>query len=319
MALQGTSSLLQGSGSLIQGGKKQQVQNTVPGSSIQTANINPQYQQPAHLQGSTATGNVDTSLTPNYDPVAAAAAAKAAEDARRAAQVRGEVTGVIDTIINAYNSRYGSIDASAGEQVSKLNERFGNESSDVSRQVGEENEKVGAAYAGRGTYDSSYRGNSVDTVATAGKAQIRDLGTELGDDINKVGNWVASNKAGLDADKGAMQTILGRLADETDPNNLISLRNTLDAKLADINAGHAANYTSQQNAQALSSIAPTSARTVQLKTTLSQIVAGNADPSTKAAIGQQLIQNAQISPQEQEQLLIAFNGDLSSTDRQQQV
>ena len=87
-----------------------------------------------------------------------------------------------------------------------------------------------------------------------------------------------SAKAGFDAQKGGMDQVLGRLAETTDLNELTSLRNTLDGRISELRAGSADNNTMAQNAASLNKIAPTSSRAVQLKTTLSQIVAGNADP-----------------------------------------
>ena len=270
-------------------------------------------------QTSPLLGAVDTGVTTTYDPAAAAAAQKAAEDAARAAALRGEVVNLVNQFKSILDTRYGQVDRAAGEQVGKLNERFGTESSDITSQVGKENESLGAAYSGRGAYDSSYRSNSQDTVTEAGKGQIRDLGTELADNVNKIGGWVANEKAGFDAEKGSMDSIVSRLAEETSPDSLVTLRNQIDAKIATLRAGDASNNTATQNAAALASIAPSSARTVQLKTTLSQIVAGNADPGQKAAIGQALINNAGLAPEEAQKLLVAFQSDLSAPEKQEQT
>jgi hypothetical protein len=137
------------------------------------------------------------------DPAIAAAAAQAAADAARAASLRGDIGGIISQIKDMFNSRYGQVDQLAGEQSGKLNDRFGNESQDITRQVEGENQKLGAAHAASGTYDSSYRGNNVDTVTKAGQAQIRDLGQELQDNIAKIAAWVTQQKTGFDAKKVA--------------------------------------------------------------------------------------------------------------------
>lgn len=246
------------------------------------------------------------------DPAVAAAAAKAAADAARAASLRGQVSDLVNQIKGIFDTRYGQVDQLAGEQAGKLNDRFSNESQDLTKQIEGENQKLGAAHAAAGTYDSSYRGNNVDTVTHAGQSQIRDLGQELQDNIAKIAAWVSSQKAGFDAQKGGYDAIVQHLAEETDPGRLADLRATIDSKLADVKAGSADYNTAGQNAQALSSIAPSSPRAVQLKTTLSQIVAGNADPSQKAAIGQSLITNSGLTPDQQQQLLMAFQSDLSA-------
>ena len=254
------------------------------------------------------------------DPAKAAAAAKAAEDARKAGVLRGEVTNLVNNIKDIFNARYGQVDRSAVEQSGKLSDRFKAESGDITRQVGAENDKIGAAHAASGTFDSSYRGNNVDTVTRAGESQIRDLGTELQDNIAKLAAWVTQQKTGIDANKGGMDQILGRLAETTDLNELTSLRNTLDSKITELRGGGADNNTAAENAASLEAIAPSSSRAVQLKTTLSQIIAGNADRSQKAAIGEKLITSAGLSPEEQKALLQGFQGSLNAaTDQKQQT
>lgn len=251
-----------------------------------------------------------------YDAEAAAAAAAAAAKAAEAARLRTQVTQLVNGIKDIFNSRYGQVDASAGEQIGKLNERFGNESADITQQVTDENNVVSAQHAGRGTYDSSYRGNNVDTVKRGGETQIRDLGSELQDNVGKIGSWVAQEKAGFDAQKGGLDAVLGRLAESTDPGELTSIRNTLDSRIAELRAGGAAYNTGAQNAAALNSIAPTSARTVKLQTTLSQVLKGNADTNLKASIGNRLISSAGLSPDETQRLQAAFQSDLAATEDQ---
>ena len=253
------------------------------------------------------------------DPAAAAAAAKAAEDAAKAGKLRTDVTGLVNSIKDIFNARYGQVDKSAGEQIGKLNERLNTETGDITQQVEGENQKIGAAHAAGGTFDSSYRGNNVDTVTKAGENQIRDLGTELQDNIAKIASWVTTQKAGFDANKSGMDQILGRLAETTDLNELTSLRSQLDGRITELKAGNADNNTLAENAASLDTIAPTSSRVVGLKTTLSQILAGNADKSQKAKIGAALISNAGLSPEEQKALQDGFTGSLDSQDNQDQT
>lgn len=240
-----------------------------------------------------------------------AAGGQAAADAAKATQLRTQVTQLVNSIKDIFNSRYGQVDAAAGEQVGKLNERFGNESADITNQVTGENAKIGAGAAAGGVFDSSYRGNNVDTVTRAGEGQIRDLGTELQDNVGKVGSWVAGQKQGFDAEKGGLDLVASRLAESTDPGELAQIRNSLDARITQLRAGDAGNNTQAQNMSALASIAPTTARAVQLKTTLSNIINGNADPTLKSAIGAKLIQSAGLSPEEAQRLQAGFVADLN--------
>lgn len=296
---------LQGSSTNLQVGG-----NVQPGTSVpNTIGLDPtKYTDPE--PNSTPTS---TSVSTQLDPAIAAAAAQAAADAARAASLRGDISGIISQIKDVFNSRYGQVDSLAGEQSGKLNERYGNESQDITRQIEGENQKIGAAHAASGTYDSSYRGNNVDTVTKAGESQIRDLGQELQDNVAKIAAWVSQQKTGFDASKSGYDAVMAHLAEEKDPGRLADLRATIESKLAD-ERGKGADYnTAGQNAQALAAIAPSSTRAVQLKTTLSQIISGNADPSQKSAIGQSLITNSGLDPNDQQQLLLAFHSDLDKT------
>lgn len=259
---------------------------------------------------------------PTFDPNAAAAsaaAAKAAADAAKAASLRTGITSLVNNIKDIFNSRYGQVDASVADQTGKLNERFGKESNDIATQVNDQNQQAGAAYAGRGSFDSSYRGNTVDTIKKAGESQIQDLGTELKDNLGKVGGWAAGQKQGFDAQKSGLDAVLSHLAEETNPDSLISLRNTLDSRIADLKAGSAENNTTAQNIASLEQIAPSSARAQQLKTTLSTILQGGADSGLKSTIGERLINSSGLSPEEQQKLLAAFQGDLAAGDKKDQT
>lgn len=305
MDLQGGSTNLQGGSPQLQG-----VGVNLQGSS---PNLQPALNPMNFVDPTGNTSVLGASTT--VDPATAAAAAQAAADAARAASLRGQVSDLVNNIKGIFDQRYGQVDTLAGEQSGKLNDRFSNESQDLTKQIEGENQKIGAAHAASGTFDSSYRGNNVDTVTNAGQGQIRDLGQELQDNIGKIAAWVSSQKQGFSAQKGGYDAIAAHLAEETDPGRLSDLRNTLDAKIAELGAGSADYNTAGQNAQSLATIAPSSPRVTQLKTTLSQIVAGNADPSQKSAIGKSLITNAGLTPDEQQQLLGAFTSDLSATPK----
>jgi hypothetical protein len=77
---------------------------------------------------------------------------------------------------------------------------------------------------------------------------------ELQDNIAKIASWVSSQKAGFDAQKSGYDAIAAHLAEETDPDVLADLRNTLDSKIAELKVVVNADYnTAGQNAQSLNS------------------------------------------------------------------
>lgn len=311
---------LQGSSPSVQGSAPTLQASNASGGQLQVGGNPMNYSQPGGSPGYTVGATTSAPVAGGgVDPAAAAAAAKAAEDARKAGLLRGEVTNLVNAIKDIFNQRYGQVDSAAAEQSGKLDKRFENESGDITRQVDNESQKIGAAHAASGSYDSSYRGNNVDTVTHAGEAQIRDLGTELEENRAKIGSWATQQKAGFDANKGGMDAITRRLGETTDLGELTQLRNQLESRITELRAGSADNNTAAQNKATLEGIAPSSARTVQLKTTLSQIVAGNADKSQKSAIGEKLITSAGLAPEDQKALLDAFKTSLSASDKKEQT
>lgn len=310
---QSTAPLQGGGGVQLQGGSSG---SSLQGSSPSLQGSSPKLQVTANPQDYSlnqggATLGATTEVGPTVDPAAQAAAAKAAADAAKAAALRGEITNIANKIKDIFNSRYGQVEAAGTEQAGKLNQRFNTESGDVVQQVEQENQQLGAAHAAGGSFDSSYRGNNVDTVTKGGENQIRDLGVELKDNLGLIAQWVKSQQTGFDAQKGGLDQIVSRLGESTDPAELTQIRNQLDGRIAELNAGGADNNTMSQNKATLDKIAPSSTRAQTLKTTLSQIVAGNADASQKSAIGQRLIQNAGLTPQEEQALLTGFQSDLT--------
>lgn len=307
----GSSSLLQGGGSTGSSlqGSSANPQQTLSVGTLQPANVNPQDGGNYTLGGGGQVQGLVTT-TPAIDP--AVAAAQAAEAARQAKvrSLRGDVTNLANSIKDIFNQRYDLVDQSAGEQTGKLNSRFATESGDITNQVEGENQKLGAAHAAGGSFDSSYRANNQNTVTTIGQGQIRDLGTELEDNISKIAAWVATQKGQFDAQKSGMDSIVARLGETDDVGELTSLRSQLDSRIAELRGGQAEYNTNAQNKASLEGIAPSSQRTQQLKTTLSQIVAGNADPKMKTAIASQLIQSAGLSPEDAQTLLSGVTTDI---------
>lgn len=305
-----------GSSSLLQGGSTAPIQGSSPTIQGSSPNLQPTY-NPQGGGGATLGASAPTQGLVNTAPVitaeqVAAQQAAAAEAARQAQvrSLRGDVTNIANNIKDIFNSRYGLVDAGAQEQTGKLNSRFGTESGDIATQVEGENQKLGAAHAAGGSFDSSYRGNNVDTVTHAGENQIRDLGTELQDNLAKIASWISTQKGGFDAEKSGMDSIVARLGETDDVGELTGLRSQLDSRIASLRGGQAEYNTNAQNKGALEGIAPAKQRTQQLQTTLSQIVAGNADPKMKSAIAGQLIQSAGLSPEDAQTLLSGVNSEI---------
>ncbi len=245
------------------------------------------------------------------------AAAEAAAKAAKANALRSNITGLVNTTKDIFNGRYGLVDAAAADQTNNLNKRFTDESSDITGQVTNESEQAGGAFAARGTRDSSDYGNAVDDIKEGGAKQIRTLGQELEDNLGKVGSFAASEKKKFDAEKQGLDAIVSHLAESTDPDELTTIRNQLDAKITELKGGEADYNTGGQNRAALEQIAPSGKRAQQLVTTLQSIVGSSADPGLKKTIAERLVNSAGLNPDEADKLLQQFSGQIDDQEKQQ--
>lgn len=319
----GGMSLAGGSGAAQSTDKNLRAQNAnVSGTSLSTTSYGG-ASMPLRDSARTASNvTTDVSLAESAaaQQAAAEAARKAAEEAARrakAAELRGDITGLVNRIKDIFSQRYDNLDRAAKEQTDNLQSRFANETQDLSQQIGQETALTGANAASRGTFDSSYRGNVQDTITEEGAAQARDMSLELKEALAKIGQYILEEKSGYKAQTDSMDTLVSRLAESTNLDELTSTRNTFDSKIAELRAGNAKNATQSQSLSALQKIAPSNARAVQLKTTLAKIVKGSAPSSQKAAVGRALISNAGLDPEDQQRLLLAFQADLGSTPEQE--
>lgn len=240
-----------------------------------------------------------------------AAAAEAAARAAKATKLRGNITDLVNGIKDIYNQRYGLVDKAAADQAGKLNERYGKETEEVTSQATNESNAAGGAFAARGTRDSSDYGNTVDDIKEGAAKQISDLGSELQENQGKIGSWAEGEKQSFDAQKGGLDTIVSRLQESTDPDELSSIRNSLDARITELRGGASAYNTNQENVSALERISPSNARAQQLKTTLSSILGSAADPGLKQTLAERLVSSANLSGEDAQRLLSGFSEDLT--------
>jgi hypothetical protein len=302
-------------GSLNTGTSPSPQQTTTNIQSAPTAGVQlqPTYSpQPGPLPsgGQTGTPGATTTQTP-YDPAAAAAAQKAAEEAARRAQLQTGIKKLIGDTLGIYDSLYGDVRGAAKSQRQLLDQRFDRETGSLSDQFNQELPKIGRAYAGRGAFDSSYR---IDAEAGAQKGfenQITDLSEQRKADAARVGQGVAEQEAQFGAQQNLLNTMLGRIDETTDVNELTQLRNELDRKMAELTAGRASNMTRDAYTQKFNEIAPANDRLAGLQTTLSQIINGQAPGPLKRAVAQQIIGSAGLPKEQEDQLLAQVNSQIA--------
>ena len=141
--------------------------------------------------------------------------------------------------------------------------------------------------------------------------QTTDLSEQRKADAARIGQGVSEQEAQFGAQQGLLNTMLGRIDETTDVNELTQLRNELDRKMAELTAGRASNMSREAYNQRFNQIAPAADRLSGLQTTLSQIISGQAPGPLKRAVAQQIIGSAGLPKEQEDQLLAQINSQIA--------
>ena len=258
----------------------------------------------------TGTGTLDTSGngtlangTGTVDTQAAAAAAAAA----KAAQIRDSITGLAHNIMNVYDSLYGSVDTAGADQAKQVNNKYDTEGTGLINQFNQDFPTIGNSYSARGAYDSSYRQDAENNASQSLADQQSQLGIGRNADLAKVGQFVATNKATLDSNKGGINAILDQITNTTDPNELTSIQNAIQQKLLDAQTQQSQLGTQGGYVNQIQSLVPTADQTASITANLHSILQGEANPMLKKSVGAKLIQTSGLPDDQKNQLLAQFN------------
>jgi hypothetical protein len=284
------------------------------------------YKGPQSILGtSTGTGVYESTGQPAYtpptntgnntggyaDPEAAARAAQDAADAAKRNELKTQATGLLQNLMGAYDSLFGSVRSAAKSQNDVLDKRYNQEVTGLTDQFNQELPKVGRAYASRGTYDSSYRGDAEQQATTGFNNQIADIGTQREADAAKIGQFVAEKEGMVNAEKGLLAKMLGDLPNVNDLNELTQLKQSIDRKIADVQSAQAGTQSQEAYSAKLGEIAPSADRMAALQSTLTNIVNGAAPGALKKAVAQQVIGSSGLTEEQQRQLLGEVNSQIA--------
>lgn len=269
----------------------------------------PQYQQLETIQTDTGGGGGYAGGS-GYDPVAAQRAAQEAADNARRGQLKTEATSLLQNLMGAYDSLFGNVRSAAKSQSDLLDKRYNQEVTGLTDQFNQELPKVGRAYASRGTFDSSYRGDAENQATTGFNNQIQDIGSQREADAAKIGQFVAEKEGMVNAEKGLLAKMLGDLPNVNDLNELTQLKQSIDRKIADVQTAQAGTQSQAAYASKLGEIAPSADRMGSLQATLTNIVNGAAPGPLKRAVAQQVIGSSGLTEEQQRQLLGEVNSQI---------
>ena len=232
----------------------------------------------------------------------AEAAQRAAEEEVKRNQLREGIQNLIGQSQGIYDTLFGNVRSAAQSQRQALDKRFNEETGTLTEQFNQELPKIGQSYAGRGSYDSTYRTGAEEVAKKGFEGQIRTIGNQREADSAKIGQALAEQEAQFGAGKSLLGTMQGRLGEVTDLNELTQLRNDLDKRVAELTSSQAGNQTREAYIQKFSQLAPATSRINELKTSLSTLINGAAPGPLKRAVAEQIIGSAGLSPEEENQL-----------------
>lgn len=245
---------------------------------------------------------------------AADAAAAQAEAARiaKVTQYRGNITNLAKSIMDVYDSLYGSVDQAGAGQSQQVNQKYDTQTKGLTDQFNQDIPMVGASYASRGAFDSSYRANAEDNATHSFNNQLDLQSQGRQDDLAKVGQFVASTKGNINAEKGDINYKLAQINQTEDPNELLQLQNAIQGKLQAAQSDQSNLGTPQGYAAQAEALAPSTDHTAALRSQLSSIIQGQAAPVLKNSVGQKLIAASGLSPDDQQKLAQEFSAQIST-------
>jgi len=282
------------SGSLLQGGSTTyDLQPTATTQMLQPAGPTGVTEPaPAPVQGTTTT----------YDPMV-----------EQRTNLQKSIQKLVGDTMSVYDSLYGNLNTAASGQRQALESRFARETGSLGEQFTQEIPRIGQAYAARGAYDSSWRGNAEETARKGFESQLQGLGEEQRASMAKIGQEVSTQEAQFRTGQEGINRVLAQLPNVTDVNELTALQNELQKRIDDLRASQAGLQSQEAYIQRFQQLAPSSDRMAQLQSTLSRIIAGEAPGALKQSVGAQIIGSSGLTEEEKAQVLTDFNAQVSQT------
>jgi hypothetical protein len=258
---------------------------------------------------SNATGGGGTSAAD------AAAAAQAAAQAAAAGRARDAITGLAHSILGVYDSLYGNVNQAGADQANQVNSKYDTENTGLTNEFNQEFPTIGNSFAARGAYDSSYRQDAEGNAQQSFQDQLGQQQQGRNTDLAKIGQFVAQNRAGLDANKQGVNAILEHIGGTTDVNELSQIQNAIQQKLIDAQGQSASLGTQGGYLSQIQAIAPTQNQTASLQANLKSIIQGQANPFLKKTVGTKLIQTSGLPDAQKQQLINEFVGSLDQNQQ----
>lgn len=265
--------------------------------------------QPApapQVQGGTTVQNT----APTYDYAATQAAAAAAQKAAQARALRSSINGIINNVRSVYDAIYGDLDVVGADKANAVQQRYNKENTALVDTFNTEFPTIGNAYSARNTYDSSYRKDSEAGAQKQFENMQGDLVTGRDEDIAKVGQFVATQRAQVGADRGTLDNIANLIAQSEDPEQLQTYAQQINDRLSQVQASRAGLQSQAAYRATADSLVSSADRSSGLKQTLSNIISGAAPAALKRSVAGKLIQSSGLPAEQQAALVDDFEKQL---------
>lgn len=245
------------------------------------------------VQGATAPPPLDinqnTTPPPSVGPTAEQIAASQLSTNRTKAKSK------LDAYNALFSGLFGKIDTAAAEQAATTRANYGQQRTDLTDQYNADLPNLDMSYYLGGIGDSSLRLAGRGQAEKALQKSINAVGVNEANDLTGIGKEAAKFRAGYQADQSGIDLIRSQIDQTTDPQELQQLQNDIQAKIAGISADTAGFETGGTYRGQLASVAP--AKDLgPIKSTLSSLMSGAANPALKTQIATQIIDNAGLSP-----------------------
>lgn len=233
-------------------------------------------------------------------------------------RAKGDISALIQSIGNLYDTIYGKQSATAQEQLANLEESYGKGTKALAETFAAEMPRLQASYNARGTGDSTEAMTAAYQAGKGYESQLESRAQELAGAKTKLGEFLTTSRAGMEAQKGAYQRALQDLQASTDINELTSFKNSLDQRIAELEAQASGTMTEAGYREALSQAIPRQPDTAQLQANLTTLIQGQAAPMVKKSVGLRMIDLSGLPETTKRQLSADFTASVDAEQEQLQ-
>lgn len=233
-------------------------------------------------------------------------------------RAKGDISALIQSIGNLYDTIYGKQSATAQEQLANLEESYGKGTKALAETFAAEMPRLQASYNARGTGDSTEAMTAAYQAGKGYESQLESRAQELAGAKTKLGEFLTTSRAGMEAQKGAYQRALQDLQASTDINELTSFKNSLDQRIAELEAQASGTMTEAGYREALSQAIPRQPDTAQLQANLTTLIQGQAAPMVKKSVGLRMIDLSGLPETTKRQLSADFTASIDAEQEQLQ-